>query len=98
VQLGCRQVGVPAALGLLQDVDDRRSMTARRVLRDAVGAGDRVRGLEADAVLLGQAVGIVANQGDRVGAMALVQRPGEPARPVRGEQQVEVAQRTPLPP
>ena len=57
-QLGAGQEAVAVVLGRAQRVDDARVQPARAVRRRAERAGQRVGGGEADAVELGQRVGV----------------------------------------
>ena len=90
-ELGHRKAGGAFALGLDQHVHDRGAAAARRVTRDAGGAGDRVRDLEADAEDVGELVRALADGVVRPLAVLGGDPRDEPGESVRREQQVQGA-------
>ena len=92
-QLVQRQVGVALLLGLGEGVDGGRLGAAAGLGRDVGGEGDLVGAGEADPVDLGQAVGVLVQDRHRALAVAGVDRRRQVGEAVRGELDVEVADR-----
>ena len=90
-ELGQRQVGVALLLGFGEGVDGGGLGAAARLGRHVGGEGDPVGAGEADAVDLGQPVGVLVQDRRRAVAEAGVDRRGEVGEAVRRELDVEVA-------
>ena len=93
VQLVHRQVGVALLLGLGEGEDGGRLGAALGLRRHVGGEGDLVGAGEADPGDLGQPVGVLVQDRHRVLAEAGVDRRRQVGQPVRGELDVQVADR-----
>ena len=93
LQLVHRQVGVALLLGLAEGEDGRRLGAALGLGRHVGGEGDLVGAGEADPGDLGQPVGVLVQDRHRALAEAGVDRRRQVGEAVRGELDVQVADR-----
>ena len=94
-QLGPRQARVALAQRLLEQIAEPGTQAERRILGNAEALRELVGGREADAAdLLGEPVGVAADQLDRARAVGLEDpRRAQGAEPVRVEKEHDVADR-----